>query len=124
MFGIIGETRNLYYIIVREEELIISNTNLKKDKIKNVIKQLKTGDINAVPKDIKRIIKKKYAFPITLDIVTTVYLFSNNKDLYEIGNLIEHIFFTLYQIQSEINYFSYIFKKIQNRQNRKFLKKD
>lgn len=113
MFGVIGETtRNLYYIIVREEELIISNTNLKKDKIKNVIKQLKTGDINVVPKDVKRIIKKKYAFPITLDIVTTVYLFSNNKDLYEIGNLIEHIFFTLYQIQSYINYYSLLFKKI------------
>lgn len=114
MFGIIGKTSNLYYIIVREEELIISNTNLKKDKIKNVIKQLKTGDINAVSKDIKRIIKKKYAFPITLDIVTTVYLFSNNKDLCEIGNLIEHIFFTIYKIQSELDdlYNYQIFKKL------------
>lgn len=44
----------------------------------------------------------------------TVYLFSNNKDLCEIGNLIEHIFFTIYKIQAELDdlYNYQIFKKL------------
>lgn len=113
LFGIIGET-GFDYIIERKEELIFSNLNLREYELEDVIKQLKISDINDVPKYIKRIIKRKFAFLITLDEITTVYLLSNcDKDrLCKVGSLIEQFFNTIYKIYSEMNFYNdNIFKK-------------
>lgn len=88
------------YIIERKEELVISNLNLTDKKIYNIIKEIKSNEIMDVPKKCKRIIKKKYVYPITVDVLTTIYLFSNfNKEkLYDTGTIIKEVFRLLYEI--------------------------
>lgn len=88
------------YIIERKEELVISNLNLTDKKIYNIIKEIKSNEIMDVPKKCTRIVKKKYVYPITIDVLTTIYLFSNsNKEkLYDTGTIIKEVFRLLYEI--------------------------